>query len=135
MPFSMLRPDLVARHTITRAVACPRCHARPLERCIIIAQDGEHAGSEMDLHHIQRAAVAHPDIFPSVPNPADAAPHPSHFSEARIALSLLIRSVYCPDCEAIPGEPCEGRTAFTGTMSMYHLLRAVAADPTLIESA
>lgn len=144
MPFDTLRPDLaarlIARLPLTRAITCRRCNARPLKACII--QAGEHAGSEMGFHHIERVADANPDIITSVPDPLDAVAlahyvppgFPPHFTEARMALSSRIKSVYCPECEAAPGQPCEGRKAFKGTMSMYHLARAAAVIPGLLEA-
>jgi hypothetical protein len=55
---------------------------------------------------------------------------PPHFTEARAALSARVRSVYCPECEASPGQPCVGLRAFVGrVMTRHHNARAEAAIP------
>jgi hypothetical protein len=182
MPLSSLRPDLAARVVSrlphTRSVICRRCHASPEQPCII--QSGAHAGSEWDLHHIERIADANPDIVDVAPDPADAPEAPvrqcqvcvapqqqscdgcailalrsslsevtlpsdvpalsnfvppqyaEHFTEAAMAIAARVRSVYCPECEAAPGQPCVGRKAFKGrTMRRHHGARAAAVYPAL----
>lgn len=57
---------LAVRNPLIRTVHCPQCGARQLRPCIALA--GERAGTVMKLHHIQRAAAALPDVFPSAPN-------------------------------------------------------------------
>lgn len=56
---------------------------------------------------------------------------PSHWGESYISLATRIRSVYCPRCQALPGRPCVGVTAFRGTMTRHHGERAAVIDPSL----
>lgn len=166
MPLATLSPFCAERHIVTRAIQCPRCHARPGKPCIILVEG--YVGDTISVHHYLRIATAHNlpivelpeldaadmmppvererdrevlsavrDILANVVIPADVPllmPYvppefPPHWTEARVATSARIRSVYCPECEAAPGQPCMGRSAFHGKMRLHHGYRAAAAFP------